>query len=303
MRTRPRTRAPDAGRIVDVLSTTCRREVGETGEKIVEARGVSHAYVPGRPTLRDVSLDVAPGELVAIVGENGSGKTTLARHLNALVPLQAGELTVAGIDAADPARVWELRRACGMVFQTPENQFVSTSVGEDVAFGPRNFGAGEKDAGRAASAALAAVGLAGFERRDVHALSGGQQQRVALAGVLACGPDVIVLDEATSMIDPQGRDELVRAVLRARAERGATVVWITHDMELAARADRVVVMRAGAVVAQGAPERVLADRALLEGAGLEPPLAARVWEGLVARGVVSGPAPVTVEGLVSALCA
>ena len=267
------------------------REVGRTGEKVVEARSLTHAYAPGRPVLRGVSLDVAPGELVAVVGENGSGKTTLARHLNALLPLQS-----------DPTRVWELRRACGMVFQTPENQFVSTLVGEDVAFGPLNFGAGEKDARLAAARALADVGLAGFERRDVHTLSGGQQQRVALAGALASDPDVLVLDEATSMIDPQGRDELVRAVLRARSERGTTLVWVTHDMELAARADRVVVMRAGAVAAEGAPAEVLSDRALLESAGLEPPLATRVWEGLVRRGAACGPAPVTVEGLVSALC-
>ena len=276
--------------------------MSRTGEKIVEARRVSHAYVPGRPTLQEVSLDVAPGELVAIVGENGSGKTTLVRHLNALVPLQAGELIVAGISADDPTRVWELRRACGMVFQNPENQFVSSVVGEDVAFGPANFGAGEKDARLATARALADVGLVGFERRDVHTLSGGQQQRVALAGALASGPDVLVLDEATSMIDPQGRDELVRAVLRARSERGTTILWVTHDMELAARADRVFVMRAGEVAASGAPKDVLVDRALLEGAGLEPPFAVRAWEGLVARGVASGPAPVTVEGLVSALC-
>lgn len=273
------------------------------GEKVVEARGVSHAYARKRPTLRGVSLDVALGELVAIVGENGSGKTTLARHLNALIPLQEGELRVAGIDAGDAASDWELRRLCGMVFQNPENQFVSSVVGEDVAFGPKNFGAGEKGARLAASAALAAVGLEGFERRDVHALSGGQQQRVALAGVLASGPRVIVLDEATSMIDPRGRDELVRTVLAARSERGATIIWITHDMELAARADRVVVMREGEVVAQGAPEDVLTDEGLLSSAGLEPPLVVRTWRALEAAGAASGPAPVTVEGLVSALCA
>lgn len=272
------------------------------GEKIVEARDIGHAYVRGRATLRGVSLGISRGELVAIVGENGSGKTTLARHLNALIPLQDGELRVAGIDAGDPSRVWELRRACGMVFQNPENQFVSSVVGEDVAFGPLNFGADEPDAREAASAALAAVGLAGFERRDTRALSGGQQQRVALAGVLACDADVIVLDEATSMIDPRGRDELVRAVARSREERGATVIWITHDMELAARADRVVVMREGEVAADGVPADVLADEELLERAGLEPPLVVRVWRELEGAGVVAGPAPVTVEGLVSALC-
>ena len=266
-------------------------------EKIVEARGVSHAYVRSRPTLRNVSLDVSPRELVAIVGENGSGKTTLARHLNALIPLQEGELVVAGLNASDPDALWELRRACGMVFQNPENQFVSSVVGEDVAFGPRNFGASEKDASTLASSALA-----GFERRDVHALSGGQQQRVALAGVLASGPRVIVLDEATSMIDPQGRDDLVSAVLAARSERGATVIWITHDMELAARADRVVVMRNGEVAATGAPADVLTDEELLASAGLEMPLVARAWKELVRLGGVQGPAPVTVEGLVSALC-
>lgn len=272
------------------------------GEKIVDARDVCHAYVSGRPTLSGVTLSVAPGELVAVVGENGSGKTTLARHLNALIPLQAGELAVAGLDASDPDLLWDLRRACGMVFQNPENQFVSSLVGEDVAFGPRNFGLGQERAREVAREALCAVGLEGFERRDVHALSGGQQQRVALAGVLASDPAVIVLDEATSMIDPRGRDELVRAVLAAREERGATVIWITHDMELAARADRVVVMRAGELAAEGRPEDVLTDTALLESAGLEPPLAARVWEGLVELGEVAGPAPVTVEGLVRALC-
>ena len=271
-------------------------------DRVIEARGIRHAYVPARPDLRDVDLDVRRGELVAVVGENGSGKTTLARHLNALVGLQAGALRVAGLDASDPSTLWELRRACGMVFQNPENQFVSSVVGEDVAFGPENFGAGGERAREAALEALRAVGLEGFERRDVHALSGGQQQRVALAGVLASGPEVVVLDEATSMIDPRGRDELRAAVERVRRELGATVVWVTHDMELAARADRVVVMGAGEVLASGAPADVLTDAALLERAGLEQPLAARTWAELVRMGAADGPAPVTVEGLVSALC-
>lgn len=274
------------------------------GEKVVEARGVRHRYVPGgEPDLDGVSLDVAPGELVAVVGANGSGKTTLARHLNALVGLQEGELRVVGLDASDPGAARELRRACGMVFQNPENQFVSTLVGEDVAFGPENFGASADEARAAVADTLAAVGLPGFERRSVLGLSGGQQQRVALAGVLAVGPRLVVLDEATSMIDPRGRDELVRAVLDVRAARGSAVLWITHDMELAARADRVVVMREGSIAADGAPADVLVDEGLLASAGLEPPLVVRTWLELVRLGVASGPAPVTVEGLVSALCA
>ena len=273
------------------------------GEKIVEARGVSHAYVAGRPTLRDVSLDVAGGELVAVVGENGSGKTTLARHLNALIALQAGSLAVAGLDVSDPACVWELRRACGMVFQNPENQFVSSVVAEDVAFGPRNFGASEEDAAGAAGRALEAVGLAGFDRRDVHGLSGGQQQRVALAGVLACGPRHVLHDEAPTKIQPPRRHQHPPPEEHPPPrERGTTVVWITHDMEIAGRADRVVVMSGGEVVAVGAPGDVLADEALLGRAGLEPPLATRTWRALERAGAVSGPAPVTVEGLVSALC-
>ena len=276
------------------------------GGLAVRARGVRHSYVRGREDLRGVDLDIAPGELVAVVGENGSGKTTLARHLNALLALQAGSLTVVGLDAADPACVWELRRACGMVFQNPENQLVSSVVGEDVAFGPRNFGADEDQARAAARRALEEVGLAGFERRDAHTLSGGQQQRVALAAVLACKPDVVVLDEATSMIDPRGRDELTRAVEAFRREHGATVIWITHDMELAARADRVVVMCAGEVAASGAPADVLADEALLARVGLEAPLAVRTWRALEDAGVVApsapGACPVTTEGLVRALC-
>ena len=273
------------------------------GEKVVEARGIRHRYVPGAaPDLDGVSLDVAPGELVAVVGANGSGKTTLARHLNALIALQEGALSVARIDASDPGAVHQLRRACGMVFQNPENQFVSTVVEEDVAFGPENFGAGEKGAQHAAADALAAVGLAGFAHRAVTDLSGGQQQRVALASVLAVGPQLIVLDEATSMIDPRGRDELVRAVLDVRERCGSAILWITHDMELAARADRVVVMCEGAIAADGTPAGVLTDEALLERAGLELPLVARTWAELVRLGAASGPAPVTVEGLVSALC-
>ena len=290
------------------------------GEKDVRARGIWHSYAlegvePGArgadgrvprdaADLCDVTFDVEAGSLVAVVGENGGGKTTLARHLNALLDLQEGFLEVVGVDASDADAVWELRRRCGMVFQNPENQFVSSVVGEDVAFGPQNFGATPEAAQRAAAWALSAVGLSGFGRRDVHELSGGQQQRVALAGALASEPSVIVLDEATSMLDASSRAEVMETVAHVREVRGATVIMLTHDMELAARADWVIVMRAGRVVAQGVPAEVLADEALLVGAGLEMPFAARVWRALERTGAVDAgqPCPVTAEGLVSLLC-
>ena len=298
----------------------------------VRARGVWHSYAlaaareadgrrfspaPGavprdHADLCGVDLDVPAGSFVAIVGANGSGKTTLARHLNALARLQEGELTVCGLpvagDEAAPEATWELRHRCGMVFQSPENQFVSTVVGEDVAFGPLNFGASPREAEAAASAALAAVGLAGMERADVHELSGGQQQRVALAGVLACAPVLVVLDEATSMLDPQGADEVLAAVAALRRERGTTVVAVTHDMEVAATADLVAVMGAGRVASFGDPHEVLTDAEALAVAGLRPPVAVRTWHGLVGRGLADPAArcPVTVGELaeaVGALCA
>ncbi len=277
----------------------------------VVARDVWHAYghdpdlgeLPrARAALRGASLDVAPGQLVALVGANGSGKSTLARHLDALLPLQEGALRVCGWDASDPDVAWELRRSCAMVFQNPENQFVSTEVGEDVCFGPLNYGCAPDAARRRAADALRTVGLPGFEGRDVHELSGGQQQRVALAGVLALDPELVVLDEATSMLDPQGAREVLSAVADARRERGCAVLLVTHDMDLAAHADSVAVMSAGRVLAQGAPADVLRDRALLAGAGLEEPFAAQVWDALVRAGAACGEAPVTVEGLVGALC-
>lgn len=275
------------------------------GEKCPPAAGT----VPrDRAELRGVDLDVPAGALVAVVGANGSGKTTLARHLNALLSLQEGSLSVCGLDVAERGVAWELRRRCGMVFQCPENQFVSSLVAEDVAFGPLNFGATPTQAEAAATRALGAVGLAGFERASVHELSGGQQQRVALAGVLACEPEVLVLDEVTSMLDPQGAADVMAAVDALRRAGGTTVVAVTHDMEVAATADVVVVMGAGRVLAQGDPHEVLADAELLARARLRPPVAVRTWAGLAERGLVpeGRPCPVTVGELakaVSSLCA
>ena len=253
--------------------------------------------------LRGVDLKIERGSFVAVIGANGSGKSTFARHLNALLSLQEGSLQVAGLDVSDEDQTWELRRRCGMVFQNPENQFVSSLAGEDVAFGLANYGCTAAEAEGLAADALASVGLAGFSRADVHELSGGQQQRVALAGVIVLRPELIVLDEATSMLDPQGASEVLAAVLGVRKETSAAVIAITHDMEVAAAADEVVLMADGKVVSVGDPHEVLADERRLHSLGLRAPEAVRVWHGLEERGLVSGSCPVTLGELAEEVAA
>lgn len=282
-------------------------------EPAVLARGVWHSYgraaSHARATLRGVDLDVEAGSFTCILGANGSGKTTFVRHLNALIPLQKGDLTVCGLDLSSDARnSWAVKSRCAMVFQSAGNQFVSSIVEEDVAFGPLNFGAAPDQAADAARHALEAVGLSGFEARDVNELSGGQRQRVALAGVLACSPDVVVLDEAGCMLDPQSRRDVLLAVREACEKTGAALIAVTHDLELAAAADKVVLFCEGKVAAAGAPGEVLAREDLLASAGLRAPVAVRTWRLLRERGAVPAgmPCPVTVEALaqaVSALCA
>ncbi len=270
----------------------------------IEARHIGFAYEgASTPSLVDVTASVGRGALIAVVGANGGGKTTFIRQLNCLLRPQTGTLRVAGFDALEPENLWKVRRACGMVFQNPENQFVSSLVGEDVGFGPLNYGVAPADAIRLAGAALEAVGLPGFEDRDVHDLSGGQQQRVALAGVLALEPEIIVLDEATSMLDPQGRSDVLSAIERIRSRKGSTVVAATHDMEYAAGADQVIAILGGRIVSEGSPQEVLGDPAVLERSGLVAPVAVQVWERLVDAGVCprAERAPITFGDLARAL--
>lgn len=254
------------------------------------------------PALRDVSLDVACGEFVAILGHNACGKSTLAKHFNALLPLQEGRLTVAGLDAADEDTVWELRRRVGMVFQCPDNQFVSTIVAEDVAFGLENYAEREDGIAEKVSAALAAVGMAGFERRSTHMLSGGQKQRVALAGVLAMDPELLIFDEATSMLDPQGRREVLDTIRRLHREERRTIVMITHYVEEALDADRVYLLHHGRLIGQGTPQEILTDPKLLYAAGLAAPAAVRAYYDLAERGIRLPRCPLTNAELVEELC-
>lgn len=255
--------------------------------EMINANELVYAYDEqdgARRSLDGISLTVDKGELVAVLGHNGCGKTTLARHLNALLPVQEGELTVAGCDARDENRVWQIRKSCGMVFQNPDNQFVSSFVEEDIAFGPRNFGADEADIPEKVRSALAAVGMAGFERRSPQLLSGGQKQRIAIAGVLATDPDIMVFDEVTSMLDPQGRQEVISTVTRLCREKGMTVVLITHHMDECIGADRLVVMSNGSIIADGTPGAVFSDVALMEREGLSVPETVRLMYELNSQG-------------------
>ena len=272
--------------------------------EMINANELVYAYDEqdgARRSLDGISLTVDKGELVAVLGHNGCGKTTLARHLNALLPVQEGELTVAGCDARDENRVWQIRKSCGMVFQNPDNQFVSSFVEEDIAFGPRNFGADEADIPEKVRSALAAVGMAGFERRSPQLLSGGQKQRIAIAGVLATDPDIMVFDEVTSMLDPQGRQEVLDTIKRLHAA-GKTIVMISHYIEEAGFADRVVLVHDGRKLAEGAPRDMLTDLELLRRTGLTPPLSVQVYYDLLDAGVKLELCPLTIEELVDEIC-
>ena len=242
-------------------------------EPIIKAEGLTFRYTTEEgvaPTVLDrLNLAIEEGSFVAILGHNGSGKSTLAKHFNAILLPTEGTVTVCGIDTADEARLLDIRRQVGMVFQNPDNQIVASVVEEDVAFGPENLGVPSDEIRRRVDAALQAVGMSGFARHAPHLLSGGQKQRVAIAGVLAMEPRCLVLDEPTAMLDPVGRQEVLDVVRRLNREQGITV--IPHHMDEAALADRLIVMHDGRIVGDGAPARVFQDVDGLRRLGLEVP--------------------------------
>ena len=223
------------------------------------------------PALRGVSVTVEKGTFVVVLGHNGSGKSTLAKHMNAVLLPSGGAVYVEGMDTRDESLLLEIRRRTGMVFQNPDNQIVANVVEEDVAFGPENLGVPTAEIRRRVDDALAAVGMEQFARHAPHLLSGGQKQRIAIAGILAMEPECIVLDEATAMLDPAGRREVIDTVRRLNRERGITVVLITHHMAEAESADRVIVMNDGQVAMDGAPHNVFAQVDRLHELGLAAP--------------------------------
>ncbi|KGF10993.1 MAG: energy-coupling factor transporter ATPase [Negativicoccus succinicivorans] len=267
---------------------------------------MAHAYVDEEGNtgyaIRDVSVQIKRGEFVAVIGTNGSGKSTFAKHLNALLLPTEGDVLVDGISVRDEARVWDIRSRVGMVFQNPDNQIVAAVVEEDVAFGPENLGVPREQLQERVDAALAAVDMTAYRKHAPHMLSGGQKQRVAIAGVLAMQPECIVLDEPTAMLDPRGREEVMHTVQALHDKRGMTVVYITHFMEEAAQADRILVMIKGELVMDGTPREVFADVDRLKELGLDVPVASEVAHDLRAAGLPLREDIITDEELGEALC-
>jgi energy-coupling factor transport system ATP-binding protein len=274
--------------------------------EMIKAINLRHSY-PGPDgtevvALEDISLAVAAGEFVAVIGANGSGKSTLAKHFNALLAPTAGECLVEGLSTTVPDNVWPIRQKVGMVFQNPDNQIVAAVVEEDVAFGPENLGVPPAEIAARVAEALELVGMSDYRHHGPHLLSGGQKQRVAIAGVLAMRPKCLVLDEPTAMLDPVGRNEVLATVARLNKEEGITVVYITHFMEEAVRADRVIVLDAGRVVLAGRPAEVFSRVDELKALGLDAPLAADVAARLREAGLGVPGGVITDEELAVALC-
>lgn len=251
---------------------------------MIECRGVSFSYDGAAQALDGIDMSIKDGEFFCILGGNGSGKSTFAKHLNALLQPDAGTVRINGMDASDPELVYDIRSTAGMVFQNPDDQLVATLVEDDVAFGPENLGVPSAQIAQRVREALKGVGLVGFERHETYALSGGQKQRVALAGVLAMEPRMLILDEASSMLDPRGRKGLMKAC-HALHDRGMTIVMITHFMEEAAEADRIAVFQAGRVAMLGTPEEILTRADELAELNLDMPESCRLGMALRAKGV------------------
>ena len=274
---------------------------GETG--LIEIQNVSYAYEDAAAkALNNVSLTINDGEFVAVVGHNGSGKSTLAKHLNALLLPTEGKVLVDGMDTADEADTLSIRQRVGMVFQNPDNQLVTTIVEEDVAFGPENIGVPGNEIRTRVDRALAAVGMEKYAHSAPNMLSGGQKQRIASAGMLAMQPKVLVLDEATAMLDPKGRRDIIDLVTKLHKENGITVVMITQYMEEAIGADRVAVMSGGEMILEGTPKEVFSQDELLHKHRLDVPVMQQLANRLNAHGANLPKSILSVEEMAQAIC-
>ena len=244
--------------------------------QIIKTEHLAYTYpgmdnMPGIAVFEDMNLQVEEGSFVAVLGSNGCGKSTLAKHFNSILLPTGGTVWVNGMDTADENKLIAIRRSIGMVFQNPDNQIVANVVEEDVAFGPENLGISSAEIRHRVDNALQQVGMSKYANHAPHLLSGGQKQRIAIAGIIAMEPKCIVLDEPTAMLDPRGRREVMETITKLNREKGITVVLITHHMDEAAQAQRVVVMHKGKVAADGAPKEVFSQVELLHSIGLAAP--------------------------------
>ena len=269
---------------------------------MLSVKNVTFSYENGCNALDDVSLEINDGEIVCIVGHNGSGKSTLAKMFNGLLIPSSGSVTVDGMDTSDEEKTLDIRRRVGIVFQNPDNQIVTTVVREDVAFGPENLGIPTKEMAVRVDDALKAVGMENYAESAPHMLSGGQKQRIAIAGMLAMEPQTLVLDEATAMLDPMGRRDILSIVKKLNKEKNITVVMITQYMEEAVGADRVIVMNSGRIEMEGTPEYVFSKGDELRAIGLDVPPAVELREMLKPKGVADCGDAMTLEELSDSIC-
>lgn len=275
-------------------------------ENILEIKNLVYEYKSEDKetvlAVNNLSLNITKGEFVVVIGHNGSGKSTLAKHFNALLLPSGGKVYVMGLDTSDETNTWKIRQNAGMVFQNPDNQIVATVVEEDVAFGPENLGIEPKEIRRRVDEALSSVHMEQNKKKGPHLLSGGQKQRVAIAGVIAMKPECIILDEPTAMLDPSGRKEVMETVKRLNKEEGITVVHITHFMDEAVDADRVIVMEDGQMVLQGTPREVFAQVDVLKKLGLDVPQVTELASQLAKAGIDIPSDILTVDEMVRYLC-
>ena len=271
----------------------------------IEFKNVSFAYgdEDGRQeVLKNFTLTIKKGSFVALLGRNGSGKSTCAKLINGLLTPNEGTVTVFGMDTSERGNLFEIRKRAGMVFQNPDNQQIASIVEDDVAFGPENIGIPREEIKKRIDYALKVTGTEEFRHSEVARLSGGQKQRVAIAGAIAIYPDILILDESTSMLDPKGRKEVMSVVRALNKERGMTVIDITHYMDEAVEADEICIMGNGVIVAQGTPSEIFAKKDVIKECGLELPVSARLADSLKEAGVPLPDGILTKEELSKSLC-
>ena len=272
---------------------------------IIEVNDISFEYITEESkfkAIEDLSLNVAQGEFVAIIGHNGSGKSTLSKNLNAILIPTQGDIVINGLNTKEEEYLWDIRQSAGMVFQNPDNQIVATVVEEDVAFGPENLGIDPKEIRKRVEESLKSVGMYELKDRQPHLLSGGQKQRVAIAGIIAMKPKCIIFDEATAMLDPSGRKEVMKTIKKLNKEDNITVLHITHFMEEAVEADRVIVMEKGKKILEGTPRQVFGKIDKLREIGLDVPYMTELSNLLSKEGIDIDSDILTVDEMVMKLC-